>query len=280
MTVYDVLLLFLILAVAGVVTYLGVTFKKDLVNAQDSWKKVDDKVASETNDRLANVTYVVDQVNHVNGSIYKATMSNQSSIGSLNSSVTDQMGKMAATTTGLRTDVDVLKNGFNTFLSFSSSATPGAPSVAFGDLPGATSPDVRLIKHVTSTMGLTAKDLSANGNTVNMCGTGPNSSKCIKFPDANGNTYLTTLEGNGKIVLDAPTKVNGDLGLAGDWSVTSTDAQLCFKHGSNIVACLSDTTDKMRIYQNSDGNAPYTYFNNTGHMGSYNGTTATPITSP
>lgn len=272
---YFSILLLLILAIAGVIAYLAISVKKALDDQQkhiirnDSMKRVDEKVRVERDDRVSNLSYIVNQVNDVNDDIYKSVTSNTTNISgldtrlnTLNTAMTSNVNLQNVTTSNLQVGQTNIRGGLSKFLAFTSSTAPGAPDVDFQNIPGVAQPDVRLIQHVTATMGLTANDLSAGGNRVDFCGSGANSSKCIKFPDSNGNAYLTSLDSSGSVVLDAPS-----VQLQGGWKITSDESRLCFSKGANTVACFSDTNDKLRVFKNSDGVAPYMYYNSSGNLG-------------
>ena len=270
------LLVLMILAVAAVMTYLAFTFKKDIDVQTSAYEKImkdhanidtqiGDTVDVERKDRVSNVGYVVGQVNSVNDDIYKAYTSNTSLINSNATYATSNIARIDNTVSGLKAQQDQMQGGFSKFLAFSSSTAPGAPDVTLANLAGSSAPDVRLIQHVSATMGLTAKDLAPGNNAARFCNS---AGKCIEFPNQNGDTYLTGF-GNGKVVLDAPTAVGGDLSLPGNWKIKSDNNQLCFEHGNNKVACISDGVDKVRVFQNSDGNSPYMFFNNNGNIGVY-----------
>lgn len=162
-------------------------------------------INSERQDRLSNLKYVVDQVNTVNDNIYNTTTSNL------------QVTNTKVATQSARTDN--LIAGFGKILSFNSTILPGSPSINLTDLPGSVAPNMNLMQHVTAVMGLTASNLSKSGNSVAFCSQN-NPNQCIKFPDNNGNTYLTTLDPAGSLVFDGNIKATSNIAFGTSGTIT------------------------------------------------------------
>uniref|UniRef100_A0A6C0KTN6 Uncharacterized protein n=1 Tax=viral metagenome TaxID=1070528 RepID=A0A6C0KTN6_9ZZZZ len=198
-----IFILLLILALCGVVVY----FMYDYINykAQTSTNitNVNNSLTQESQDRIGNLAYVVGEVNNVNDDIYTTMSSN---INYTNSNVTVTQNTQNS-----------LINSLNSAFSFTSSGTSGTTAgttISLLNLPGYTTPNMTLLNHVNTSMGLTANQLTP-ANSTQFCGppgSGLNGgTNCIKFPDSNGNTYLTPLSTSGKVVLDGSVVVNSNM---------------------------------------------------------------------
>jgi hypothetical protein len=146
---------------------------------------------------LGNLKYVVDQANtsfnQIGSSLYGFSNATNTSLTSL----TNQQNTFGS-------NQDVFAKNFNTAFKFTNTIenplTDKPSTYDVFNFPGVGTVDTRLIQHVTAVGGFTARDLTKTGNNqVKICGTGTGA-KCIKFPDADGNTYLTALN---------PTPVSG-----------------------------------------------------------------------
>jgi hypothetical protein len=200
------IMLLCLLALAGVTIYFIIDYMKEKKEVEDSLAIFDGKAAAalsgldvEKLDRMANVKYVVDQVNNVNKDIYSAVTSNTTNTNTVQSTQNQML------------------SGLGSFLSFSSNTTLGAPTgsstVPLLNLPGSGNVDVNLMRRVNATMGLTATDLSSS-KSVKFCASS-DPTRCIQIPDANGNLYLTTMTSNqnSTIVMDAPNvRATGSIG--------------------------------------------------------------------
>jgi hypothetical protein len=190
---------------------------------------------------LAHDRYIIDRTNVISGT--------------LNSNVLDANSK-----------ADYLRAGFNSWsddfskaLRFTSNmpvASAGgagaagaggsgsAASGAFriGQVPGAPIANLELLKHTSFVGGLTARELTSE-RAAALCGSGANSGRCIRFPDADGNTYLTGLTPEASVVLDAArTKVLGTLDFGAFGSLGSSDGGL-FLGGENVAIGNFSMTD-------------------------------------
>lgn len=187
----DLVSIFLLIIVVIAFGAIGYYFINDYLNYKDNSAK---SLETERKDRLGNVRYVVDSVNTVNTDIFNT----------FNSNVARQNEQVAAATA--RTSN--LSSGLDSFFKLTGA---GGNAITFGSLPG-TVPvtDMGLIKHVTAISGMTIKDLSSSNNQFTMCGTGTNP-RCIRFPDSDGNTYITNLQSDKGILMDGPTTMTGPL---------------------------------------------------------------------
>jgi hypothetical protein len=154
-------------------------------------------VTQESQDRLGNLSYVVNQVNTVNDDIYNTITSN---IVYTNSNVSVQQQNQQNLISGLN-------NAF-TFTTGGTSGTTGT-QISLLNLPGSATPNMNLLKHINATMGITANNLSQTNPSIFCSGTDGNN--CIRFPDSNGNTYLTSLTPTGQVVLDGSVRVNSNM---------------------------------------------------------------------
>ena len=206
---------------------------------------------------LAHDRYIIDKANAVSGT--------------LNSNVLDVNSK-----------ADYLRAGFNSWnddfsqaLRFTSNvpvasagAVGGTGSAAatgsfrIGQVPGAPIANLELLKHTSFVGGLTARELTSE-RAAALCGSGANSGRCIRFPDADGNTYLTGLTPEASVVLDAPrTKVLGTLDFGKIGTLGDSDGSL-FLGGENVAIGNFSTTgasgsSDMNII-NTDPDAGFVY---------------------
>ena len=201
-----------------------------LANISAADNTLSTKLNNESTTRAATLTNVVDQVNDVNDSIYGAVTSNANLLRSgaiyFNSQLNSNVNSINSNVNMLQNQQNSINSGLGRFMVFKANADGSGPSVPLAALPGIANPDVQLIQHVTSTMGMTVNDLHAGTMTV-----------------------------------------NGDLNLRNNWKLQTQGDQLCFVHGINTVACLSDGAEKLQVYKNSDKKSPYLYYNSTGELG-------------
>jgi hypothetical protein len=201
----------LIFLIAIVIIILGLTiyFIRDYLQYKTQidtqFSVTQSLVNSEQKDRLASLKYVVDQVNNVNDDI-SSTLVNE---GISNAHLADNVHKKQQT----------LLNSLNSAFKFNDDSGNSIPLL---NVPTSVNPNLALLNNITATMGLTAKDLQPNGNSVQLCSKS-DPSKCIQFPDKNGNTYLTDF-GNGGIILDSAkgTTINNGVNLTGGVNMNAT----------------------------------------------------------
>jgi len=207
------LLILLLVAIAvGIVYFLKDYY--DYRTSTDTHLDTVDTTLSNTSS-LGNLKYVVDQANtsfnQIGSSLYGFSNATNSSITSLN---TQQRS--------IGSNLDDFKRNFNSAFRFSTviedplTAQPATHDVF--NFPGVGTVDTRLMQHVTAVGGFTARDLTTTGNNqIKICGTGAGS-KCIRFPDTDGNTYLTPLNPTPvggvtpKIVLDGNVAIGNGTG--------------------------------------------------------------------
>lgn len=205
-----VVMLLALLALAGVVTFFLWDYYKHKDDNVKEFKTTDSKIQAEQSDRLSNIKFVVDQVNSVNEDMYKNMSSN--------------VDVLRTTTYNVSKKQDSLIGGVDKFLKFSSNISISSTPQMFSlmDLPGTAQPNVHLMQHVNAVMGLTVSDLSLS-NIAEFCN--PDKTKCIRFPNSDGDTYLTSLQNDKNVVVDAPLKVTGDVKLMSPVSGTQTTVQ-------------------------------------------------------
>lgn len=197
------------------------TFK---ANTDQGLSELNTGLTNEEQNRMANLKYVVDQVNTVNKDIYNTISSN----------VQLQQDEITGVQTKLTTGFGNLDRFFMIGSNVSVGPAPAsAANMRIFDLPGSIpSPDLQLINHVSTISGVSIRDINTTDPSKRFEVCDP--TKCIKIPDENGNTYLTGF-GNGNIVLDAPTTFHGP---------ATMDSPLWFSSGS---------TSNGRIVPNADG---------------------------
>jgi hypothetical protein len=196
-----ILVLFSLIGVLAFLVYDYLKYKDETTLSLQSASK---SITNEKSERLSNLKYMVDQVNTVNTDIFNTFNSNMA----LQTSNIDTM----------RSNQDKMVSGLNTFLTFSSneSIPIGSGQISLINLPGVVAPDVRLIKHVTAVSGFTIKDLGnsvGSSNTAIFCSKDdPN--RCIRFPDADGNTFLTSLKSDGSVVMGSKSEFRNELNFS------------------------------------------------------------------
>lgn len=231
-----IVMLLALLALIGVLVYIVRDYyvHKE-TNAADFGKTTSD-IAAERTDRLGNLKYVVDQVNTVNDDIY-ATLAKSASDSASN--VTTLTGAQGRLVSGLDSFVRFTSNE-SVFTSGAGGAQMlggaqagafgmGSPSPSFSimNLPGTSGASPQLIQHTSFLSGLTARDLragasgGAGGVNAQFCApptTAGGEPRCIQFPNANGDTYLTPLADGKSIMLDGPVQARGRLTFSADGS--------------------------------------------------------------
>jgi hypothetical protein len=219
-----VALLLLILGIAGVLTYIILdynTYKTDTSTRFAGAKAADDankhSISTESTTRLSNVKYVVDQVNSVNDQIYTKTQNDVAAV----TATTDKLGKTSDDTTMV---LSMMLTGMDNFLKFGetpSSSTNQGLYMGYTMDPTVHNADLRLMQHTTAIGGLSVPDLTADSSKSNMkvrfCGAPAGlgaSPACIELPNAEGDTYFTSLVPGKKIVMGAPVDFKSDIALS------------------------------------------------------------------
>jgi hypothetical protein len=193
-------------------------------------------VEAEKSDRLSNIKYVVDEVNSVNKDIYTTLSTSNQTINTSLSSLSTQHNTLKSDLNTYKADFNTYKADLNTGFGKWINLSSNTATIKLTELPGAQpgGVDIKLLGNVIATMGMTAVNLTP-AKPFKLCnGEGNTTGNCMKFPDADGNTYLTSLTNGGKIVLDAPTKVNNSLDVSG-MVRTSNMISLCENAGQNCV---------------------------------------------
>lgn len=213
-----VLLFVVVLALAGIFTYLFMDYNKFKTKVDTEHTDAQTKMTSETNNRMSNVKYVVDQVNSVNKDIANTFTSN---IAAQNARLTAQEAWKASTISAINQTVQFTSNTGSVF--------------DLWGMPGAVAPDIQLINHVTAMSGLTVNGLDKAGPAVKFCAPTAAGGKCIMFPDTNGNTTLTGFSDNSSILMQSPTLFNSN--------ITFSPLISGFKPSSSDTMTMFGTTD-------------------------------------
>ena len=217
-----VLIVIIILAVVGVSIFAWTDYNKHKTENKTDITKVNTDLKGEKETRLANLKFVVDQVNKTNE-------------------------EMDTTYVKKFDDIDASIKKYNAFEAGFGSLITARNRSSNVDIPItnlATMPatDMNMIKHVSFLGGATIKDLqTTDGNMrVKICGTGATPA-CIQLPNDAGDTYLTSLVTGKSIVFDAPVKNYNsfDLYAAGVTTAptmslkAATETQTNFTMGAN-----------------------------------------------
>ena len=216
------LALLAILSLVGISIYFYLDFDKHKISNQADFKKAETDLSKEKSDRLSNLSFVIDQVNAVNKDIKKTyDQANAAqdaklktygdNISTINTSLTGMGTSMAmynASLTSLTTKVNGIDSGFGSLLSLKN----GTKTVPLSGLSSVTSPNIDLIKNISVLSGMTIKDVKYT-KPFKICGGTPE--RCVSFPDAQGNTYLTGFGATSALVLDGPVEAKKDIILQG-----------------------------------------------------------------
>jgi hypothetical protein len=218
-----ILVVLAFVAIAGVGIYYYIDMKDHKATNSTDFDKVTKKIDEEKNTRLGNIKYVVDQVNTTNEAMDK-----------------EYGGKIAA--------LEKADTGFGKLIK---TGPDGAPT-EIKDTPNPE--NINLMKHVSMIGGMSIKDLqqiasaTLPAKTFKACGTGPNK-KCIEFPNSNGDTYLTALNGTGKAVVSGSV-FKAKEGLKTDTiNNLTTGSNLTISTGatSNIITVSNTTANGIKI---------------------------------
>lgn len=264
-------IVFIILALSGIVTYLIIDMNRQKQALAAKINSTNVAIQAEKSDRISNVKYVVDQVNEVNDDIYK----------SINSSIQQDKQNI----NNLTESHSELVTSMNQFMAAAPSSTAYASGVNHASIPitehkEVIDPDLRFLKRVSMTKGMTVSDVDFDGgplNDVKICSK-VDPANCLRIPDANGNTTLTSvipgkaivLKGNVAVNRDTanvPLHVNGDVSIsygkalhfgaehASKWKNGTSKAIQCSWDGGNDVLTFFtpgsvSATPKMSILSN------------------------------
>jgi hypothetical protein len=291
-----VIIMLVILGLIGVIIYFVYTYlqDKDSIELQIS-KAISTsttKINNEQADRLANIKYVVDQVNNVNSDIAtKFTSSNvefRKSINSEQVAITSNLALQNANYNTLLSDfnsvdsnvnintnnINHMNAGFGNYITFGNPA--GTNSYNLLNLPSSPPANMNLMKQVNLVMGLTAQNLNSGiGSNISLC-YGPGATNCTSFPDSDGNTVIAAPLPNsskapgfsGIIKLNASTTINGPLKICNKEN-NSVCASLTVDGSGNVLISDNSTSfnnkvlnfnDKSKV--NWDSNLPTTNPNN------------------
>ena len=217
-----ILIVIIILAVVGVSIFAWTDYNKHKTENKTDFTKVNTDLKGEKETRLANLKFVVDQVNKTNE-------------------------EMDTTYVKKFDDIDASIKKYNAFEAGFGSLITARNRSSNVDIPItnlATMPatDMNMIKHVSFLGGATIKDLQMDKTDmrVKICGTGATPA-CIQLPNDAGDTYLTSLVTGKSIVFDAPVKNYNrfDLYAAGATTAptmslkAATESQTNFTMGAN-----------------------------------------------
>ena len=203
-TIAFIIILSALIILSAIIIYFARDYIQYKTQVNTQFSVTESKVNAEKKDRLANLKYIVDQVNTVNDDI-ATTLDKESASQSQLAQQLDSSQKNYL-------------NGLNSAFKFTDKT---GNQISLPNLPGSVEPNMHLLNHVTTTMGLTAKDLEPNGKNFKLCSK-KDPSKCIKFPDQNGNTYLTDFE-NGSVIIDSEkgAVINNGINLTGGLNINA-----------------------------------------------------------
>lgn len=177
-----------ILVLCAGAAFFGYMYVKKLGETDENVKNNSNAITNERKDRMGNFKTLVDEVNRANKKITTG----------LNSKI----GKNTDTLTSLGDRIDST-NGIFTLSASSGDEEP----VNIFDKPGHSLPNLNIMKRLIATSGVTVEDVNADGAQVKICGNVADASKCIEFPNADGDTVLRGIGSSGKL------RVNGVLNV-------------------------------------------------------------------
>jgi len=234
------LILLLVLVTAGFMAYMYVDYRAYKVSADKKLTDIDAKgatnataIGKEGETRLANVKHVVTQINTVNTDIYDK-------IDSKFDEVSKDVKTLDGKTSNLTMADTKFMTGLDNFFKFERSGGSPTSIYEYTTATPSSPESLKLMRDVTLAGNLTANDLTnaaAGAKKIKLCGTGASAS-CIEMPNAEGDTYLTSLIPGRKIVMGAPVNfngglsatsgnilINGNLGVYGETTPSASQAQ-------------------------------------------------------
>lgn len=234
-----IVMVVLILAIVGFVIYLFIDYNKHKESNTTEFQKVDTELKTEKEDRLGNLKYVVDQVNTTNQSMDTEYVKR---FDTLEDSLEASINKYNAFESGFGSIIRTRNASSNVTLEVNKLST----------LPAT---DIDLIKHVNMISGATIKDLTNDATKPNMrvkfCGTGADS-RCIQLPNADGDTYITSLNANKSIVFDAPIKAFNSFDLYNNVGVGTTAAPtMSLRSGTDNSTHIDLATDSSLVVKST-----------------------------
>lgn len=233
-----ILVVLSILAIIGLSVYFFIDVKKHKESNATDFSAVNTGLKTEKDDRLANLKFIVDQVNKTHKDMDA-----------------DYNKKITENTTGIKDVNDrytAFETGFGSIIKTVDAAGTEIPVRNLSTLPLS---DIQMIKHVSAIGGLTVKELEGNKDKPELrlkaCGKGKNA-KCIELPNETGDTYITNIVDGKSIVLDGPVIAKGlskfhgglNIGNLGDMnanvlSFSSTDRNTARVDAEEITFRLS-----------------------------------------
>lgn len=191
-------IIFILLGLIGVTVYLIIDYQKyktetasSISSQGNNITSVQKSVVDEGNNRLQNLKYVVDQVNSVNSDI--------------DSEMTKNVTKLTTDYAGLSNVQGQWATGINQFFNLSNGTISNRTMPDYNAVPNA---NLDLIKHTSMLSGLTIRNLDSDlatnmlGSNMKICAAN-STTNCIQFPNAAGNTYITSIKGaTNSVVVD------------------------------------------------------------------------------
>lgn len=176
-----VLVLTLVICV-GVAVFAYIYVKK-LSETQESVESNTAAIGTERKNRLGSFKVLVDEVNSANkdmtGSIMKKVDENTKNMTDMSDTLASTEGIFA---------MDGNDSSVNIF-----------------DKPGHSLPNLKVMKRLFATAGMTVEDVDEDGTNVKICGKATaedSAARCIEFPDSAGDTVLRGIGKTGRIKVD------------------------------------------------------------------------------
>jgi len=206
-----VLAIIAVLSIIGISIYFYMDMDTHKKSNKTDFEQVDKNLGIEKEDRLANLKFIVDQVNKTNedmDTVYNKKF--QEHAGTLQEQQAQIEQNLAK--------YNDFESGFGTIIRVSQE-TVGATgnkmvSIPLSSLATVPITNVDLMKHVSALGGITIKDLTNSKETptkrVKICGAG-DLPTCMELPNDEGDVYITSLVKDRSVVLDGMVKTKGTL---------------------------------------------------------------------
>lgn len=152
-------------------------------------------ISEESNQRMAEVKYVVDEVNQVNADIHKSIRDKETRIQSVEAKATNNV------------------SAWDKFFAWTTQEQSASGTSVLNALPAGTV-DLQLLKHVTAINGMTILDVDNAANSAKsfkVCSPASSTGtrNCVEIPDSNGDTVLKPLVNSRSVVLQGDTQLKG-----------------------------------------------------------------------
>lgn len=227
-----IIMLLVLFTLVGVLVFLVWDYIKFKNETKSGITQATTDLTREKSERLSNMKYMVDQVNTVNTDIYNTFSSNLNTYN-------NQLSTMTSSN-------NLLSNSLDQFFKLRVGDNNLQPLMS---PPGAVQPDLQLMRNVTAISGMNITQLSSNVS-MQFC-SALDKNRCIRFPDANGNTYLTSMYPNSQVVIDGNTLFKSKVTYAS--AADNSQYAEVGSFGTNNKDTLFKSTNNMMLQATAGG---------------------------